>query len=275
MRKSNLLILFGIIIIMFLVSSSTASAALIGGRVYDYSLNAISNVNVEINTNPKQRDIAEQSVYAFNVPKGSYVITAKQYEDGILKASTTEQITVTDEGEYKLDLILFPDVSEDQNLGDEKIDFNAPFEEEGIDKRMIVVAVLAVVAIIAVIYLFFSKKRKILKKNSSRRKMKSTSKNILGKNKITKTYGEEASEKVSEEQTIAKKTESFSTEDADSKMVLDFIRSQEGRTTQKDIRKNFPSSEAKISLILTDLEAQGKIRKIKKGRGNVVVMNWS
>ncbi|HIH42719.1 TPA: hypothetical protein HA246_03675 [Candidatus Woesearchaeota archaeon] len=273
MRKSNLLILFGIIIIMFLVSSSTASAALIGGRVYDYSLNAISNVNVEINTNPKQRDIAEQSVYAFNVPKGSYVITAKQYEDGILKASTTEQITVTDEGEYKLDLILFPDVSEDQNLGDEKIDFNAPFEEEGIDKRMIVVAVLAVVAIIAVIYLFFSKKRKILKKNSSRRKMKSTSKNILGKNKITKTYGEEASEKVSEEQTIAKKTESFSTEDADSKMVLDFIRSQEGRTTQKDIRKNFPSSEAKISLILTDLEAQGKIRKIKKGRGNVVVMN--
>jgi uncharacterized membrane protein len=30
-------------------------------------------------------------------------------------------------------------------------------------------------------------------------------------------------------------------------------------------------SEAKISLMLTDLESQGKIRKIKKGRGNVVV----
>ena len=257
--------LFEMIIIMFLVSSSTASAALIGGRVYDYSLNAISNVNVEINTTPKQREVADKSVYAFNVPKGSYVITAKQYEDGILKAATNELITVNDEGEYKLDLILFPDVSEDQSLGDEKIDFNAPFDEEGIDKRIVVVAVLGVVAIIAVIYLFLSKKRKRIRKNSSEPKMKSTAKNILGDDKITKTSVQETTEHAVKEFPAQ--------EDADSKMVLDFIRSQEGRTTQKDIRKNFPSSEAKISLILTDLEAQGKIRKIKKGRGNVVVMN--
>lgn len=51
--------------------------------------------------------------------------------------------------------------------------------------------------------------------------------------------------------------------------VLDYIR-KEKRTTQKDIRKAFPHSEAKISLALTQLEKEGKIAKIKKGRGNVI-----
>ena len=49
-----------------------------------------------------------------------------------------------------------------------------------------------------------------------------------------------------------------------------FIRA-EGRTTQKEIYKRFPYSEAKISLLLTDLESQGKVQKIKKGRTNVIV----
>ena len=35
----------------------------------------------------------------------------------------------------------------------------------------------------------------------------------------------------------------------------------------------FPDSEAKISLVLTELEAKGKIKKIKKGRGNIIIWN--
>lgn len=54
--------------------------------------------------------------------------------------------------------------------------------------------------------------------------------------------------------------------------IEDFVR-REGRTTQKEIYKRFPYSEAKISLLLTDLESQGKIQKIKKGRSNVIVWN--
>ena len=56
------------------------------------------------------------------------------------------------------------------------------------------------------------------------------------------------------------------------KKVLLFIKKEGGRTTQKDIRKAFPQSEAKISLILTELEAKGEIQKIKKGRGNVIIL---
>ena len=42
--------------------------------------------------------------------------------------------------------------------------------------------------------------------------------------------------------------------------------------TQKDIRKSIPFSEAKVSLILADLEHTGKIEKIKKGRGNIIIL---
>lgn len=52
--------------------------------------------------------------------------------------------------------------------------------------------------------------------------------------------------------------------------LLAFIRRQGGRVTQKDIRKQFPSSEAKISLMISELEAKGKVEKIKKGRGNII-----
>lgn len=44
------------------------------------------------------------------------------------------------------------------------------------------------------------------------------------------------------------------------------------RTTQKEIRKQFPLSEAKISLMIADLESRDKIKKIKKGRGNLIII---
>ncbi|MEK6963494.1 MAG: hypothetical protein AABX70_03650 [Nanoarchaeota archaeon] len=53
--------------------------------------------------------------------------------------------------------------------------------------------------------------------------------------------------------------------------LLRFIEKSGGRTTQKDIRKQFNHSEAKISLMLDELEAKGVIQRIKKGRGNIVV----
>lgn len=54
--------------------------------------------------------------------------------------------------------------------------------------------------------------------------------------------------------------------------VLEIIKKQEGRTTQKELRKLLPYSEAKISLVLTELESKGKVEKIKKGRSNVIIL---
>ena len=54
--------------------------------------------------------------------------------------------------------------------------------------------------------------------------------------------------------------------------VLDFIKKNNGRVTQKEIRKNFAYSEAKISLVISELEHKNKIEKIKKSKGNIIIL---
>ena len=53
--------------------------------------------------------------------------------------------------------------------------------------------------------------------------------------------------------------------------IFDFIIAQGGRAQQKDIYHHFNYSEAKISLILDELEGRGLVKRIKKGRGNLIV----
>jgi len=58
----------------------------------------------------------------------------------------------------------------------------------------------------------------------------------------------------------------------DLKEVLEILKSEGGRITQKELRKRLGYSEAKMSLIVADLERRGLVEKIKKGRGNVIFL---
>ncbi|MHC1582167.1 MAG: helix-turn-helix transcriptional regulator [Candidatus Syntropharchaeia archaeon] len=58
----------------------------------------------------------------------------------------------------------------------------------------------------------------------------------------------------------------------DLKEVISIIQQNGGRITQKELRKKLSLSEAKISLMITDLENRGLVTKIKKGRGNVIIL---
>ena len=58
----------------------------------------------------------------------------------------------------------------------------------------------------------------------------------------------------------------------DLKEVLEVIKRSGGRITQKELRKKLGYSEAKMSLVIADLERRGLIEKIKKGRGNIIFL---
>ncbi|MFA5050265.1 MAG: hypothetical protein WC501_04625 [Candidatus Micrarchaeia archaeon] len=58
--------------------------------------------------------------------------------------------------------------------------------------------------------------------------------------------------------------------DENSKKVLQTIESFEGRCTQKELKQSLNFSDAKLSLILTELESLSKIKKFKRGRGNII-----
>ena len=55
--------------------------------------------------------------------------------------------------------------------------------------------------------------------------------------------------------------------------VIRIIKENNGRVTQREIRKQIPLSEAKISLMITELEDKGIVKRIKKGRGNIIILN--
>ena len=54
--------------------------------------------------------------------------------------------------------------------------------------------------------------------------------------------------------------------------VLGIIKNYGGRITQKELREKLSHGEAKVSLIVAELEHLGKIKKFKKGRGNIIVL---
>jgi uncharacterized membrane protein len=54
--------------------------------------------------------------------------------------------------------------------------------------------------------------------------------------------------------------------------IMDIIRGQGGRITQKDLRSKLKYSEGKVSLMLADLERRELVEKFKRGRGNVVII---
>ncbi len=58
----------------------------------------------------------------------------------------------------------------------------------------------------------------------------------------------------------------------DLKKVLELIKSEGGRITQKDLRKKLGFSEAKVSLIVADLERRGLLEKVKKFIGNIIFL---
>lgn len=54
--------------------------------------------------------------------------------------------------------------------------------------------------------------------------------------------------------------------------LVTLLKNNDGRMTQKNIRKNFSHSEATMSLLLTELEEKKIIEKIKKGRTNIIIL---
>lgn len=223
------------LVLFAFVFIQSVSAATISGTVYDMSFDRVNDVLVEIDTIPKQMFVATDGSYSFQVPEGTYVISAEKDDE-----DASEEITVEQDGDFIIDLLIFPSFAEEDALVE---DINSVDIESDLDilsyKKDLRIYVLVLFAIVLFNLLFVFRKRV---KTFLRKKLHNTS----------------------------KKTHSVS--DNHTETVLAFISSQGGRTTQREIRKEIPLSEAKISLLLAELAHDNKIKKFKTGRSNVVVL---
>src|SRR5574341_234267 len=85
--------------------------ATVHGTIYDIGLSKLGNVVVEINTTPRQVLVSKDGAYSFTVPQGKYTLSAARQD---LKAE--ENITAVADGDYVLDLILFPEFEAEEEL---------------------------------------------------------------------------------------------------------------------------------------------------------------
>lgn len=238
-----------IIIITSLILN--AHAAKVYGTLYEWSDfdNPLKNTIVEIEENHTrlQYKVSGDGTYNFEIPPGSYVIKAKFYNNNnILEFFTEErlQIDKTDESR-NIDLLLFPPTDlEIEYLGDINLSDEIDTKEtDYTNDTMILLIALFIVFII--LFLIWKKKKR---------------------DAISKTNEPAVPEKLE-----GKKENNTRELPDDLKELYDIIVKKGGRTTQKDLRKEVIYGEAKVSLMIADLEDRGLIKKIKKGRSNIII----
>jgi len=249
--------------LLFIAMLHTVAATTISGTTYEwYSLEPLQNVILDINTIPRQTVVADNGSFSFDITEpGSYLIKAQYFEDNLLKYEANEVISVQGEGNFRLDLILFPSLENDDFLFDDFNELNVPIEPDssGIKQDSILIY-LILLAVAGIIFYLFITRRPLATSAVSQMP------EIQYKEKGT-SQDSNSGEKTSQSNNAERPTSEKELDE-----VIGIIKDYGGRITQKDLREKLPHSEAKVSLIVAELEHLGRIKKFKKGRGNIIVM---
>ncbi len=236
-----------IFFLFFLVGflAPAVAGATVYGEVYDSdSLGLAKNILVQINTRPVQKIFSKTGNYSFEAGPGNYVIRVLAL-DGVVLAE--ENISIAGEGRFEHDILLFlsPDFWED--LIEEPTVEEVSLPENSFPAVYLLAAAFIVATTLAIAYLALkktgrkpSKPVKPVKKHEKREK------------KVQTQF----------------QAPLFLTREA--RELFEKIRAAGGVTTQKDLRREMPFSEGKVSLLITELEDAGLVKRIKRGRANVV-----
>ena len=249
--------------VVFAACTCLASAAVVHGTTYEWStFEALENTIVEVNSTPPQVLVASSGSYTFDLPEGSYTIRAEYYRGNLLEYCAEEEITIVGDGDFVLDLLMFPPIEEvylceDINFSEDLFDYEEPQEDEE-DSTVLLYAtgILSVLAIISALFLWKRGKKGAGKEDYRYEPVKPEPEAPGGPGEP------EELEHGGAESAIP----------SDLQEVLSIIRERGGRITQKDLRLRLNCSEAKASLMITDLEDRGLVKKMKKGRGNVIIL---
>lgn len=229
-----------------------AQAVKVYGNIYEWSdlEKPLKNVIVEIEENATrvQYKVSNDGAYSFDIAPGSYILRAKYYVNNILEFSGEEKLQIDKSNESRnLDLLLFPPTDLDyEYLGDINLTGELEIKEPDVSNYF---SFIVIVFLIAIIFLFFSWKMK-------RKPIIPVQNEIPEEPRGHSTIS------------IENKTNELP---EDLRVLYNMILIKGGRTTQKEIRKDAKYGEAKISLMLTDLEDRGLVKKIKKGRSNIII----
>lgn len=274
--------------------TALAADSLVHGNIYDWAtFDTMNNAVIEVYSMPDrtfvERTVVKSGSYSFDLPAGTYLISARAGTEGTPgELLAMENITIADSGDYTIDLILFPPTGlEDLEVMNESDLYSSPVQQtispsatpqpgNPSDLVFVGIGVIIVAAVLILASLFYLR--------WSERKKKATAEAMPPA--MAEPPGAEAdSREMPAEQESGEQPADTSVRQAPHPRILDpllppdcrdvvtIMEKNGGRITQLELRKLLPYSEAKVSLIVSDLESRGIIKKVKKGRGNILILN--
>ncbi|MEA3283095.1 MAG: hypothetical protein U9Q68_11210 [Euryarchaeota archaeon] len=261
-----------LLIAVLVVCVPSAAAAVVHGTTYEWStFEVLENTIVLVNSTPPQKLVAPFGSYTFDLPEGAYAIRAEYYRGNLLEYCAEEELTIVGGGDFVLDLLMFPPIEdvylyEDINLSEDSFDYEElPEDEENSTVLLYATGIISVLAIISALFLWKSGK----KGNGTGGTDETDGKEDYGYEPL-EPEPEESEESGSRGELEPDGAESSIPSDLQE--VLSIVGEHDGRITQKNLRLRLNCSEAKASLMITDLEDRGLVKKVKKGRGNVIIL---
>lgn len=222
------------------------SAATIKGFIYNDKLDLEKDVLIEVNSTPAQKLLSKDGSYEFSLPLGTYLLSARK---GLTDVS--ESLELVKEGTFTVDLFLLPEVNTEEELWkavSEPVVDESLLESSAKTEWWRYFLIILILALLG--WRYVRMRRKYGPLSLFRRQMK-----------------------IENAKTIEQHKEEIAKEPGYLEEALEVIKKHDGRITQKKLRSEMLHlSEAKISLILTELEHKQKVEKIKKGRGNVIIL---
>jgi len=180
----------------------------------------------------------------------------------MLKYYAEENVTVGDEGNFTMDLIMLPALDEERLFETDGVEIDELLTENGQSAQgagsggsyqgALIIGAIVLTSVFVLIVLYRQRRRD---RNGKEEKPNA------------KVLSESSKTQARHPEPLKLQKLPY-----DLNKLLETIRLNDGRMTQRELRKRMPYGEAKISLMLADLEDRGLIKKIKKGRGNIIVM---
>lgn len=236
-----------VLLVAFFSLAGLVHAATITGTAYDgLTLEVMENVVVSITTSPVQTKLEKDGAYSFTVPPGQYTLRATFSEQGNVVGEASQWVVVNDEGTYTIDLILLPelgDVPEEPLPGE-----NPGWADQLIQGPFVWMALLGVVLMASGFAIY-----QIRVNAHNRIHAHEMEKNTGARDEARSKDGEIQLDKYAQE-------------------ILGHLKRGGNRTTQKELRERMSIGEAKVSLVVSELESYGILKKIKRGRGNILVL---
>ena len=283
-----------LLLAFFCAFSSVCWAARVSGTVYDLELVPVPKVVVEAVSLPSfskaGQATSQNGSYSLELSPGNYSISARYYFNSSSFLETGENVSVPAAG-ASLDLVFFEadgffvppatlpvELEEIPAVSEEDISAATAPEEKS---DYLAFAGLAIILVIAA-YAVWAKNAKAKQPRFLEETPPFSEPGSAGEaiSSEEEQYSEAANVPAAEPSHAghghfpirleggAKKPSGQLSRDE--KRLLEVIRKLGGRVAQREIRKNIDWSEAAVSMTLSDLEDKGAIRKIKKGRGNVI-----